>query len=213
MRQLLRVPDPVVARSLIVGALAFFALTVGKAKADDLLGMYVGGAIGRSQVAAIANSTSFARYGSNATGEFKQDHSAFKVMVGIRPISPIGAELVYVDLGHPSGSLFDYPADASIRGAAAFGSLYLPVPTVDIFIKAGAARLQSSLSGVVPYLPICASCVPPRFEQNRTNTNFAAGAGAQFKFGSWAVRAEYERFSAAGEHPSLLSAGITWTFL
>jgi hypothetical protein len=26
------------------------------------------------------------------------------------------------------------------------------------------------------------------------------------------VRAEYERFNAAGENPSLLSAGITWSF-
>jgi opacity protein-like surface antigen len=213
MRKLLRIPNPVVTRSLMVGALAFSALAVGRAEAVDLLGVYVGGAIGQSQVAATANSTSFALYGSNATGEFKQDHLAFKVMVGIRPISPIGAELEYVDLGHPSGSLFDYPADASVRGAAAFGVLYLPVPIVDIFIKAGAARLQSSLSGVVPYLPICSSCVPPRFEQDRTDTHFAAGAGAQFKFGAWAVRAEYERFNAAGGNPSLVSAGITRRFL
>ena len=38
------------------------------------------------------------------------------------------------------------------------------------------------------------------------------GLGAQYKLGSWAVRAEYERFNAAGENPSLLSVGITWTF-
>jgi len=47
---------------------------------------------------------------------------------------------------------------------------------------------------------------------DRTNTGFAAGAGAQFKLGSWAVRAEYERFNAAGANPSLVSLGVTWTF-
>jgi hypothetical protein len=40
----------------------------------------------------------------------------------------------------------------------------------------------------------------------------AGGGGAQYKFGSWAVRAEYERFNAAGGNPSLLSAGVTWAF-
>jgi hypothetical protein len=46
-----------------------------------------------------------------------------------------------------------------------------------------------------------------------TNTGLAAGAGAQFKFGSLSVRGEYERFSAAGGNPSLFSLGLTWTFL
>ena len=87
------------------------------------------------------------------------------------------------------------------------------MPVVDIYVKAGAARLQSTLSGIVPYLPLCGGCAPPRFEQDRTNTAFAAGAGAQYKFGSWAVRAEYERFSAAGEYPSVVSLGLTCTFL
>jgi hypothetical protein len=37
--------------------------------------------------------------------------------------------------------------------------------------------------------------------------------GAQYKFGSLAARAEYERFSVAGEHPSVVWFGLTWTFL
>jgi opacity protein-like surface antigen len=181
--------------------------------ADDLLGMYVGGGVGQAQVSAYANSASFAPIASGGAGEFNENHTAFKAIVGIRPISLFGAELEYADAGHPSGNLFGYPADASIRGAAAFGIVFLPVPIIDIYVKAGAARLESTLGGIVPYLPICAGCAPPRFEQDRTNTAFAAGAGAQYKIGSWAVRAEYERFSAAGEYPSLVSLGLTWTFL
>jgi len=196
---------------LISGAV-MSVLPADNAKAADPLGIYLGGAVGQSQVSAIANSASFAPVGSIAVGEFKENHSAFKVMIGVRPISLVGAELAYIDFGHPSGNLFDYRADASIKGEAAFGILYLPVPLVDIYLKAGVARLQSTLSGVVPNLPICSSCVPPRFEQDRTNTSGAGGVGAQVKFGAWAVRAEYERFNSAGENPSLLSAGVTWTF-
>jgi opacity protein-like surface antigen len=85
---------------------------------------------------------------------------------------------------------------------------------------AGLARMQSTVNGGTPAhactLPMqeCTStAVPPPFQQDRTNTGFPTGAGAQFKFGSWAVRAEYERFTAAGENPSLLSLGLTWRFL
>jgi opacity protein-like surface antigen len=199
--------------TLIVAAIGALALSGEKATAEDLLGMYVGGAIGQAQVSAYADSASFAPIASDGTGEFSEKHAAFKALVGFRPISLFGAELEYVDFGHPSGSLFDYPANSSIKGAAAFGLLFLPVPIIDIYMKAGAARLQSTLSGIVPYLPLCAGCAPPRFEQDRTDTAFAAGAGAQYKFGSWTVRAEYERFNTAGEHPSVVSLGLTWTFL
>lgn len=197
----------------IVTAIVAFVLPGGNAMAEDLLGMYVGGAVGQAQVSAYANSASFNPIASGGAGEFKENHAAFKAAVGIRPISLFGAELEYADLGHPSGNLFGYPADASIKGTAAFGIVFLPVPVVDIYVKAGAARLQSTLSGFVPYLPLCGGCAPPRFEQDRTNTAFAAGAGAQYKFGSLAARAEYERFSVAGEHPSVVWLGLTWTFL
>jgi hypothetical protein len=40
-----------------------------------------------------------------------------------------------------------------------------------------------------------------------------AGVGAQLKFGSLAVRAEYERFDVAGGAPGLLTVGLTKTFL
>jgi hypothetical protein len=97
-------------------------------------------------------------------------------MVGLRPISLVGAEVAYVDFGDPNGTVGTIPlggavpisADVKMKGAAAFGVLYL---------------------------------------------GLAIGAGAQFKFGSMAMRGEYERFSAAGSNPSLFSLGLTWTFL
>lgn len=213
MRQTMKVQHATNISALIIVGTTFLALSAGDAMADDLFGMYIGGAIGQSQVAARASYPTIVNLNP---GEFKENHSAFKVVVGIRPISLVGAELAYIDFGHPRGSIFDYPADSSLKGAAAFGVLYLPLPIVDLYLKAGFARLQSNLSGFYPVGDnICvlgAPCGTALFQLNRTNTSGAGGVGAQYKIGSWAVRAEYERFNAAGGNPSLLSAGITWTF-
>lgn len=140
--------------SIFVAALV--VLPAHLAAADNLLGLYVGGAVGQGQVAVSAYSASYASQavGSNVPAgadELKENHVAFKGIAGIRPLSLIGAELEYVDLVHVHETLFNYPADASMKGAAAFGLLYLPVPVVDIYLKAGVAHLQSSLNAAVPY--------------------------------------------------------------
>jgi opacity protein-like surface antigen len=102
-----------------------------------------------------------------------------------------------------------------MRGESAFGVLYLPVPIVDIFLKAGLARINSTAathtvcSGGQP----CPTLIVDPEPESRTNVGFAGGAGAQFKIGSLAVRGEYERFNAAGGNPSLLSVGFIWKFL
>jgi Outer membrane protein beta-barrel domain len=196
---------------LILATLVLLAQPSGNAVAEDLLGLYVGGAIGRSRVEA----TTFAYvFPGLEKQNFDEGHAAFKVMLGARPISLLGAEIDYIDFGKPKGDLYGYPANASINGVAAFGILYLPVPIVDVYVKAGLARLESTVNGASPSPLACGfqGCAD-HFQFNRTNTSGAGGVGAQYKFGSWAVRAEYERFNAAGGNPSLLSAGITWTFL
>jgi hypothetical protein len=133
-------------------------------------------------------------------------------MAGVRPISLLGAEVDYMDFGHPGGSLNGAPASATLKGAAAFGLLYLPVPVIDIYAKAGLARLQSSLGGVSAVQPACVPCALSLFRLDRTNTHFAAGAGAQYKLGAFALRAEYEfqcrrrqsRSRLAGDHLDVL---------
>jgi opacity protein-like surface antigen len=196
---------PPVPRTATIVVFVMAVLATGHAFAGDLLGLYVGGSVGQSQVEANAPSI----------GDFKQNHSAFKVIAGVRPISLFGAELSYIDFGHPSGSINAVSSNVSEKGADAFGVLYLPVPVVDVFVKAGLARLQSTLTSVRGGVGTCTITNPgcALFRLDRTNTSFAAGAGAQVKFGPWAVRAEYERFNAAGGNPSLVSLGLTWTFL
>ncbi|TLZ54440.1 MAG: hypothetical protein E6K22_05280 [Gammaproteobacteria bacterium] len=53
-----------------------------------------------------------------------------------------------MDFGHPGKSFSPgsttTSADVKMSGAAAFGMLYLPVPVVSVYAKAGLARLQAT---------------------------------------------------------------------
>jgi opacity protein-like surface antigen len=192
-------------RQRLVSALALcLATPVGHAL--DLVGFYVGAAVGQAQLRADA--------GSFSSQDFKDQHSAYKIVAGVRPIPPLALELAYFDLGRPGGSLNGLPAGLSARGTAAFALLYLPlpVPFLDLYGKAGVARVQSTLDGQT-VLPGCTTgCVSQgAFQFDRRGTAFAAGLGAQIKVGSVALRAEYERFGAATASPDLLSLGVSWT--
>lgn len=176
-----------------------------KLMAGDLLGLYAGAAVGESRVALNSDGI--------ALENFAESHSAFQLTAGVRPISSLGAEIDYIDFGHPSGTLDAAPANATLKGAALFGVLYLPVQVIDLYAKAGLARLQSTLNGQPAIgVALCLPCGPELFQLNRTDTHFAAGAGAQYKLGAFALRAEYEYFNAGGVNPALVSLGITWTF-
>jgi opacity protein-like surface antigen len=196
------------------------------ATAANPLGFYIGAAFGRASVR--NDEILFGPPGSgNATGfSFDEAHTAWKILVGARPVSLLGAELEYIDLGHPSASsavgVVPVQADAQVKGAALFGLAYLPLPLplLDIYGKAGFARLQTTANatyyGCDARKQICPAVVgPPNlsvFRLDRTDTRFAYGAGAQIKLAGFAVRAEYERVSESGGNPDLLSLGVSWTY-
>jgi opacity protein-like surface antigen len=191
----------------------------GGAKAADPLGLYIGAAAGQAEVAGNVQNpfVPFAAFPIPTSDTFRANHFAYKFLVGLRPISILGAELSYLDFGNPTGRLFGYPANASMKGESAFGILYLPIPVIDVFAKAGVARIRSTVSGFAPNGSLSLACeidIPcgaGPVRQNGTKSTFAAGAGVQFKINAWAVRAEYERFSVAGEAPHLVSVGLTWS--
>ncbi len=196
---------------LILAALALLAQPGGNAVAAGSPGLYLGAAIGQSHVESTTTLVFGDLFPTRHTGEIDKRHAAFKVMLGARPISWLGAEIDYIDFGKPSGTLFGFPADASLKGAAAFGVLYLAVSVADLYLKGGVARLESTVNGSACSPCACAVCTFA-FQLTRKNTSGAGGVGIQYRFRRWAVRAEYERFNAAGSSPSLFSAGVTWTF-
>jgi opacity protein-like surface antigen len=198
-------------------------VTAEPARAADPLGVYIGVAIGQADVR--ANELAFAGnpLGTGAVPlAFDEHHTGWKVLVGLRPVSIIGAELEYVDFGHPSavpplGSLLGIQADAHPKATTLSGIIYapLPLPLLDLYGKVGLARLQTTVHATL----ICLAggdCPPtpfiPPFALSKTNTSLAYGAGAQVKLSAFALRLEYERISASGGDPDLLSLGLTWRF-
>jgi len=200
------------------------------ARANDLLGFYAGAAFGQAHVRARPSLP-----GVGTIGDIDETHSAFKGLVGIRILSFLGAEVAYMDFGTvtgPGAGPFTGPQydtlvtseQASQKGEAAFAVLYLPVPIIDIFVKAGLSRITTDFTSMYEeYVPGAGTCqighpdcqVVGIFTAARdtTDTSFAYGAGVQWKLGNWAVRGEYERFDAAGANPSLLSLGMTYWIL
>jgi opacity protein-like surface antigen len=183
------------------------------ALADDViapLGLYLGGSVGRANV----------RVNHHTAGDLfdlNDDDMGWKAMLGVRPIAPLGAELEYIDFGHPVHTIDAVRTDTRARGAGLFAVGYLPIPVIDVFGKAGVARLQTIARGVSqtvqPSGEVCnnssLSCL---FDSNHTDTRFAYGGGVQFKLGRFGIRAEYERITANGGDPSLLSVGAIYTF-
>jgi Outer membrane protein beta-barrel domain len=214
-------------RSMLApAALLLCSLGTATAAHGNPLGLYIGAAYGEAHVRARLEGLSGASGSLGSLGEFDNTNSAFQAMLGIRPISLLGAEVIYVDLGGPSvhGPGVPVPGlpgfvteeKVSQKGAAAFGMLYLPVPVIDIYLKAGVAHITSDMTATANLTGVgtCAvdnpNCGVGYYSRSRSDTNFAYGAGVQWKLGQWAVRGEYERFEAAGAYPSVLSIGMTY---
>jgi hypothetical protein len=219
---------------LFVLACAFLQLSTS-AFAADPVGFYVGGAGGESTVRDDAVVLPVPKvllplagapngYGYN----FDEHHSAWKVMLGVRPLPVVGAELEYLDLGHPNVTTAleneKLQADAQSKGPALFavGYLPLPIPLLDLFGKVGVAHLQTSVNAIRgggPYTcPPGAFCpafmlFETEYHSSRTDSSVAYGAGAQVKLSSFAIRLEYERVSESYGDPELVSLGVTWRFL
>lgn len=186
--------------AVLLATLALGAAGTSPARADDSL-LYVGGAVGQSNV----------KVGQI---DFNETQIGWKALIGTRPISLLGAELAYIDFGSPTRSINGINNEASAKGASATGLIYLPLPLplVDVYGKAGLARLQASANA---YAANCGTqgvgC--SLFAFNRKNTQPTYGVGAQAHWGAFAARVEFEHFQTAGGSPSLLSVGITYGFL
>jgi hypothetical protein len=195
------------------GMLLFaFAVTLvaacGAGEAADLLGLYVGGAIGGSTVRADQSLT-------GTPNDVTERHTGWKAMVGIRPLSVVGGELEYLDFGNPSYTSGSATGVVDSKAVAVFGLLYapIPLPVFDLYGKLGAARLQTDVNGHEAGL-LCPPGVPncSTIAASRHDTGVGYGAGVQFKFAAAAVRAEYEHVNTSSSSPDMFSLGLTWTF-
>src|SRR6267154_288167 len=198
----------------------------GSACAADALGFYMGAGVGQSRV---RNDIKLSAFGAPLSGGFSTTgtKTGWKAILGVRPLSIIGAEAEYLDFGSASGSV-SIPATALSGGLNAtasshpkapalfaMGYLPIPLPYLDIFAKAGVAELKSSVNAnAQATCPIGLNCIQviiPPYSASSSDTRFAYGAGVQVKLASLAVRAEDERIHSSSGDPDLLSLALTWS--
>jgi hypothetical protein len=171
-------------RTLLVAALLGWGSAV--MAADN--GIYVGGSLGRANVEI-----------SEGPIQIDGDDTGFKVIAGIRPLDWLGIEANYVNFGETEGNGLELDAD----GISAFAVGFLAAGPIDVFAKAGLISWDGSV-GVRGGGAI--------FRED--GTDLAYGVGAQFRFFSLSVRAEYEVFDVDDiDDLNMLSVGFTFTFL
>jgi outer membrane immunogenic protein len=171
------------------------ALAAGAAQADTT-GLYVGAGITKAKVDNI-----FSR-------DLNIDSTAWKAIVGFRPISLFAVEANYLDLGSETRSfaaLGTAHADAKAFAAYGVGFLPIPLPMVDVYGKLGLARWK--LSGN-------AGPTSSLFRISDDGTEFAWGVGAQAHFGNIAGRLEYEHFNLPNtDGAKVYTLGVTLNIL
>ena len=197
------------------------AMAVQPARASDwnLLGFYAGGGVGESTVRSDEG------FNPDYPTDSHPHHTAYKVLAGIRPISFVGAEAEYIDFGHPSSSDgyynsygYGYNSDSHPKAGVLSAVGYLPLPFIDVFAKAGVARLETNLNtyseGVCTTIDPGGGCgAPVLSRQHAWETKAAYGAGVQAHFfGSLALRAEYERINSSFGDPDAFMVSGSWTF-
>lgn len=177
-------------------ALAMLAATPALA-ADN--GFYLGAGLGRSSF--------------DLRQSLDDSDTGYKIIGGMRLLDSFGVEVNYADHGNarlPSGLACvtlvgaNCPAEASLdaKTASAFAVGFLDFPLVDLFAKAGLSYTDSSLR--VRNLT--------GFGDSDKSANFAWGVGAQAHLGSFAVRAEYERFKVFDDRKlESITASLVYT--
>ena len=172
----------------VLMAAALIALATPVLAADN--GFYVGGSLGRTT---LKDDIGTLRFDGNDTG--------FKLMGGLRPLDWLGVEADYIDFGKPDDQVAGAAVKANGNGVSAFALGFLAVGPVDVFAKAGLVNWNAKFR---------ASSL--NFSRKENGTDFAYGAGAQFRLGSLGLRAEYEKFDADVHDLNMVSVGVTWTF-
>lgn len=153
---------------------------------DELLGIYVGGAVGPSQ-------QNFDQHVFDVHGS----PAGFKFDLGIRPLPVVAAEISYIEFGR--GYAGANSADTNAVGVFALG--YLPIPVIDVYGKLGLAESRTTAEGA-------------NFSFHSSEANVAYGAGVGAHWGNLGARLEYERYHVSHSNDmGMASIGVTWTFL
>jgi len=208
-----------------VGLLAVAGLAQAQEAKTNPLWFYAGGEFGSSHTIASVVSA------GDPSIILNQHTSAWTGFVGLRPTQYFGAELSYADFGRArinnvtdgDGNI-TYVAQTKVTTKSVYLVGYLPLGDHkwDLFAKAGLGRLTSEQSSAGNYPTICVSppgnpsiCTPlglASASTRQTQTGIVYGMGAQYRFGSWSVRAEYVSIGNTSDRPNAYLLGAYWNF-
>jgi hypothetical protein len=169
--------------------------TIGVAVAqnsDVATGLYIGAGLNQSRFEAD----------NFSVADIDKEDNSWKAIAGFRFSPYFAMEANYVDFGKatsPSiavGGPFGAEADAF----ALFGVGMWPIGSLDLYAKLGAAQISAK-----------GSVAAVLFKDDATE--FAYGAGLQYRWSNLAVRAEYEKYDTdvVGDL-DLITVGLTYTF-
>lgn len=171
-------------------AIAAFAV-LGMSAAVAAEGFYVGGSALQSRFDADEFDVE----------DVDDEDTGWKIIAGFRG-ERLGVEGAFTQFGQaeaPSVAVGG-PFEAKAEALSLFGVGYLPVGPVELFLKAGGARIKSEGNVGAVF-----------FDEN--DTEFAYGGGVQFNLGRMGIRAEYEKFDTdvIGDL-DVISLGVVFTF-
>lgn len=178
-------------KTSITAASALLALAAlgASATATAAEGVYIGGAALQSRF----DSDDF------DVDDVDEEDTGWKAFVGIRPMPFFAMEAGYINFGKsqaPAVGAFEAKAEAF----TAFGVGIIPVGPIELFGKAGAARIDAKGN------------VDAVFFDDK-EIEFAYGAGVQLALGALGIRAEYEKFDTdVIGNLDVISLGLTYTF-
>jgi opacity protein-like surface antigen len=206
-----------------IGALAAIAAcgasTAALAAGDPLgfynpVGLYFGAGVGESTIRSDDP-------GYGLPGYYNDHQTAWKAIIGVRPISYVGAEVEYIDFGQPgnhnynNSAVYGYDSHPTAPVLFALGYLPIPIPYIDIYAKAGVARLKLTVNDYAstPCGTAGNNCYVITGRSDVTQTKFAYGAGVSSKLPlGFTVRAEYERIASPYGDPDAFTVSALWTF-
>ena len=150
-------------------------------------GIYLGGSVGQSGAQ------------DNSVG-FDADATGYKLILGWRFLDWLSVEGNYVDFGSGSDNVLGSRVKTEADGLSLSAVGFLAVGPVDLFARAGLIDWSADVKS--PSFP----------NYGEDGTDLTYGAGAQFRLGSLAFRAEYEVFDLGATDLDMFSVGVTWTF-
>jgi len=196
---------------------AIFPLAFAGTALAGPLAFYVGGATSRTDIRVdqIPNSP---------LTSWSPTTSGWKVFVGWHPISLLGFEASYRDLGSESAvtsaNVIDYTitytGHVHATAMTLQALLYAPIPVrhLDLYAKAGVSRLRHHTTLDTQCAPVSSLCTGVVSTRSAGGDQSVAnlGAGVQVRISSVALRAEIEQDLASGGDPRQASLGVAWEF-